>query len=127
MTQASLAVSPRTNPLGKCQVELRGKITTNVAFADVTLAYRNHKGVTTPSREVTTGANREVSFSDTLDFSKTEGGLWIEQGGTIGPGGDQAGPYAGAFQIVGQSHEFESSPIPYSFTCTGQAPGAIKP
>jgi hypothetical protein len=82
---------------------------------------------TTPLREATTGANREVSFTDTLDFSKTAGGLWIEQGGVIGPGGDQAGPYAGSFQIVGQSVQFESSPAPYSFTCTGQAPGAIKP
>jgi hypothetical protein len=127
VTKASLAVTPRTNPLGKCEVELRGKITTNVAFADVALAYRNHKGVTTPIREVTTGANREASFSDTLDFSKTAGGLWIEQGGVIGPGGDQAGPYAGSFQIVGQSVQFQSSPAAYSFACTGQAPGTIKP
>lgn len=125
VTQASLAVSPRTNPLGKCEVELRGKITTNVAFADVTLAYRNHKGVTTPAREVTTGANREASFTDTLDFGKDAGGLWIEQGGTIGPGSGQAGPYAGSFQIVGQSVAFQSSPAAYSFTCVNPAPGGI--
>jgi hypothetical protein len=127
VTQSSLAVSPRTNPLGKCEVELQGRITTNVALADVTLAYRNHKDVTTPPREVTTGANREATFSDTLDFWKTTGGLWIEQGGVIGPGGDQSGPYSGSFRIVGQSVSFESSAAPYDFTCTGQAPGALKP
>jgi hypothetical protein len=125
VTQSSLAVAPRTSLLGKCEVELRGKIWTNVAFADVTLAYRNHKGVTTPPREVTTGADRTVSFTDTLDFSKAAGGLWIEQGGVIGPGGGQAGPYAGSFQLVGQSVIFQSSPAPYSFTCSNQAPGGL--
>jgi hypothetical protein len=125
VTQSSLTVTPRTSLLGKCEVELRGRLSTNVAFADVTLVYRNHKGVTTPPREVTTGANKEASFTDTLDFSKTAGGLWIEQGGVIGPGGDQAGPYAGSFQIVGQSVAFQSSPAPYSFRCANQAPGGL--
>ena len=125
VVQSTLAVKPRTNQLGKCEVELTGKIWTNVAHADVTLAYRNHKGVTTPEREVTTGANKEVTFTDTLDFSKTGGGLWIEQGGVIGPGGGPAGPYTGSFQIVGQSVVFQSSPAPYSFTCTNKAPGGL--
>ena len=125
VVQSTLAVKPRTNQLGKCEVELTGKIWTNVAHADVTLAYRNHKGVTTPEREVTTGANKEVTFTDTLDFSKTGGGLWIEQGGVIGSGGGPAGPYTGSFQIVGQSVVFQSSPAPYSFTCTNKAPGGL--
>ena len=55
------------------------------------------------------------------------GGLWIEQSGVIGPGGDLAGPYAGSFQIVGQSVQLQSSPAPYSFKGTGQAPATIKP
>jgi hypothetical protein len=125
VTQASLTVTPRTSPLGKCAVELRGKVSTNVAFADVTVAYRNDKGVTTPPREVVTGANKEVSFTDTLDFSKTAGGLWIEQGGVIGHGGDQTGPYTGSFRLVGQSVPFQSSPAPYSFACSNPAPGGL--
>ena len=51
----------------------------------------------------------------------------IVVGRVIGPGGDQSGPYSGSFRIVGQSVSFESSAAPYDFTCTGQAPGALKP
>ena len=126
--QASLAIIPQTNMLGKCAVQLKGTIVTNLAHADVVLAYKNHKGVTTPSREVTTGANRQAQFTDTLDFGKSGTGLWIDQSGVMDPaGGEQAGTYAGSFQIVGASQAFQSNVTPYSLKCTSLAPGGLAP
>ena len=124
--QSSLAVTPQAGLSGKCGVELRGQIQTNVANAKVKLAYRNHKGVTTPPREVTTGLNKQAVFTDQLDFSKKQGGMWIEQGGAWNPnGGGHAGEHAGSFQIVGQNIAFQSSPVPYSFKCVNPPPGGL--
>ena len=87
VVQSSLIVTPQAGPTGKCGVELRGSILTNVANAKVKLAYRNHKGVTTPPREVTTSVTKQAVFTDHLDFSKKAGGMWIDQTGVWNPDG----------------------------------------
>ena len=81
VVQSSLAVTPQAGLTGKCGVELRGSVRTNVAHAKVKLAYRNHKGVMTSPREVMTGLDKRAVFTDHLDFSKKAGGMWIDQTG----------------------------------------------
>jgi hypothetical protein len=137
VTQSFLTLLEKNKPAGACGVTLSGVIETNLANTNVTFAYRNHKGVETPSRTLKTDHSKTVMFVDTVDFSKGQGsGPSITSpvaqqpapgnpANTLAPNASDK-QYHGWYQIVGKNFKFKSNMAEYSFNCQPPLPGGIK-
>lgn len=137
VTQSFLTTVIRNKPAGACSVKLSGVIETNLANTNVTFAYRNHKGIETPSRTLKTDHSKTVMFVDEIDFSKGQGsGPSITSPVAQPPApGNPAGTFApnvsdkqyhGWYQIVGKNFKFTSNMAEYSFNCQPKLPGGIQ-
>ncbi len=135
VTQSFLTLFTNATPTGACGVKFSGVIETNLANTTVTFAYRNHKGVETPSRSVKTDHTKTVMFVDEIDFSKGKnaGGIVFST-----PTGSSANPadtlasnpsdkqFHGWYQMVGKNFKFKSNMAEYSFNCQPKTPGGLK-
>lgn len=135
VTQSFLTLFTNATPTGACGVKLSGVIETNLANTTVTFAYRNHKGVETPSRSVRTDHTKTVMFVDEIDFSKGKNSGGIVFSTPTGSSGNPADTLAsnpsdkqfhGWYQIVGKNFKFKSNMAEYSFNCQPKTPGGLK-
>ena len=136
VTQSFLTTVIKNKPAGACSVKLSGVIQTNLPNTTVTFAYRNHKGVETPTRTLKTDHSSTVMFVDEIDFAKGKGdGPSLTspvsppaQGNPVGtfaaPTSDKQ--YHGWYQIVGKNFSFKSNMAEYSFNCQPPLPGGIQ-
>ena len=135
VTQSFLTLLTQATPTGACGVKLSGVIETNLANTTVKFAYRNHKGVETPTRSLKTDHTKTVMFVDEIDFSK--GKNTDDFGLTSGTGANadhantlastpSAKQFHGWYQIVGKNFKFSSNMAEYSFDCQPKTPGGLK-
>ena len=117
--QALLSAAPRaTMDGGQCGVQLTGSILANVANATITLDIRDEKGQTLRSHSLTTNAQKQAQFSDYIDFTKPNTGIWVDTSGKLSLDGlDQGGKKSGHFRAVGTNVAFNSTMAAYNFTC----------
>lgn len=136
VTQSFLSLTEKSKPAGACSVKLSGVITTNLPNTTVTIAYRNHKGVETPSRTLKTDHSSTVMFVDDIDFNKGKGdGPSLttpvatpapgNPTGSFAPNASTA-QYSGWYQIVGKNFKFKSNMAEYNFDCQPRPPGGIQ-
>lgn len=136
VTQSFLSLTEKSKPAGACSVKLSGVITTNLPNTTVTIAYRNHKGVETPSRTLKTDHSSTVMFVDEIDFSKGQGnGPTLttpvatpapgNPSGSFAPNAPTA-QYSGWYQIVGKNIQFKSNMAEYHFSCQAKPPGGLQ-
>ncbi len=136
VTQSFLSLTEKSKPAGACSVKLSGVITTNLPNTTVTIAYRNHKGVETPSRTLKTDHSSTVMFVDDIDFNKGKGdGPSLttpvatpapgNPTGSFAPNASTA-QYSGWYQIVGKNFSFQSNKAEYNFDCQAKPPGGIQ-
>jgi len=136
VTQSFLSLTEKSKPAGACSVKLSGVITTNLPNTTVTIAYRNHKGVETPSRTLKTDHSSTVMFVDDIHFNKGKGdGPSLTTPVATPAPGDPASSfapnvstaqYSGWYQIVGKNFKFQSNMAEYNFSCQDKPPGGIQ-
>jgi hypothetical protein len=136
VTQSFLTLLEKNKPIGACGVKLSGVIETNLPNTTVTYAYRNHKGVETPSRTRKTDHSSTVMFVDEVDFSPSggSGSALTTPVATPTPGtpastlapNASAQQYSGWYQMVGKNFSFKSNMAEYNFDCQGKQPGGFK-
>ncbi|MFT5111008.1 MAG: hypothetical protein ACI8XU_002118 [Kiritimatiellia bacterium] len=127
--QASLNAKPRSTLNGAaCGVKLNGMLTANAANATITLDIKNEKGQKLREHTVKTNSQKQAHFSDYIDFTKPNTGLWIDQSGKMSTSGaDQSGTYSGHFKVVGRNVAFNSNIATYQVKCSSKAPNKLKP
>lgn len=136
VTQSFLSLTEKSKPAGACSVKLSGVITTNLPNTTVTIAYRNHKGLETPSRTLKTDHSSTVMFVDEIDFSHGQGNgpQFTTPVATPAPGNPSGSlapntstaQYSGWYQIVGKNIQFKSNMAKYNFSCLPKPPGGIR-
>jgi len=133
VTQSFVTLLTNVTPNGACGVKLSGVIETNLPNISVTFAYRNHKGVETPTRTVKTDHTKTVMFVDEIDFSKGKNGggiVFNTPTGSTPAGSEAAAPsdkqFHGWYQIVGKNFVFTSNIAEYSFDCQPKTVGGLK-
>ncbi len=136
VTQSFLTLLEKNKPAGACGVKLSGVIETNLPNTTVTYAYRNHKGVETPSRTRKTDHSSTVMFVDEVDFAQNQNsGSTLttpvatptpgNPGSTLAPNASDK-PYSGWYQMVGKNFSFKSNMAEYNFDCQAKPPGGFK-
>jgi hypothetical protein len=130
--QAQLWLTPVAPMDGaKCGVQAHGFIETNVN-TKVKFRLTNHQGNTTNWQTVQTKGPMHVGqFSEYLDWSSKDEGVWVTpDSGWALPGagvGSQAGKKTGTLQIVTETPtKFEGNMASYDFTCHDPAPTGIQ-
>ncbi len=136
VTQSFLSLTEKSKPAGACSVKLSGVITTNLPNTTLTIAYRNHKGVETPSRTLKTDHSSTVMFVDDIHFDqgKGDGPSLTTPVATPAPGNPtgsfapnvSTAQYSGWYQIVGKNFKFQSNMAEYNFSCQDKPPGGIQ-
>ncbi|MDP3836432.1 MAG: hypothetical protein Q8Q82_20970 [Hydrogenophaga sp.] len=136
VTQSFLSTVIKNKPAGACSVKLSGVIETNLPNTSVTFAYRNHKGVETPSRTLKTDHSKTVMFVDEIHFAQGKGdGPALTSPVSQPAPGNPANTFAarasdrqyhGWYQIVGKNFSFKSNMAEYSFNCQPKAPGGFQ-
>lgn len=136
VTQSFLTLLEKNKPAGACGVKLSGVIQTNLPNTTVTYAYRNHKGVETPSHTRKTDHSSTVMFVDEVDFAQGQGsGSTLSTpvatptpghpGSTLAPHASGKA-YSGWYQMVGKNFSFKSNMAEYNFDCQGKHPGGFQ-